>query len=223
MAEVNTGDHGEGKKGQPKKMVLRVDFTPMVDMNMLLITFFMFATSLAKPQTMEISMPVKDNLEEKDKSKVKDDKAITIILGKDNKAYYYLGKPNIEDPTSLKRANYGGTDDPNSFRTLLTKRNKVAIEKIARLKDLKDRKRIKEDYYKAEVKKIRGAKDGQVVIIKPTDDCSYVNLINTLDDLAICSIGTYAIDDPKEGELWMIKNLESGGELAKKSDFNKTK
>ena len=38
-------------------MAVRVDFTPMVDMNMLLITFFMLCTSLSKPQTMEISMP----------------------------------------------------------------------------------------------------------------------------------------------------------------------
>lgn len=37
-------------------MSIRVDFTPMVDMNMLLITFFMLCTSLSKPQTMEIKI-----------------------------------------------------------------------------------------------------------------------------------------------------------------------
>jgi len=41
MADISTGG-GEQKKGKPKKLHLRVDFTPMVDMNMLLITFFMF-------------------------------------------------------------------------------------------------------------------------------------------------------------------------------------
>ena len=41
-------------------MTVRVDFTPMVDMNMLLITFFMLCTTLSKPQTMEISMPSND-------------------------------------------------------------------------------------------------------------------------------------------------------------------
>lgn len=45
-----------GKSKQKKKNV-RVDFTPMVDMNMLLITFFMLCTSLVKPHTMELSMP----------------------------------------------------------------------------------------------------------------------------------------------------------------------
>ena len=47
----------KGKGSKQKKMTVRVDFTPMVDMNMLLITFFMLCTTLSKPQTMEISMP----------------------------------------------------------------------------------------------------------------------------------------------------------------------
>ena len=72
MAEVNT-DKGknDGKKGKQKKMTVRVDFTPMVDMNMLLITFFMLCTSLSKPQTMEISMPSKDQVTEAEQTKVK--------------------------------------------------------------------------------------------------------------------------------------------------------
>ncbi|NLI35942.1 MAG: biopolymer transporter ExbD, partial [Bacteroidales bacterium] len=59
-------------KSKQKKMNCRVDFTPMVDMNMLLITFFMLCTSLSKPQTMEISMPSNDkNIQDQDRSKVK--------------------------------------------------------------------------------------------------------------------------------------------------------
>ena len=50
----------KGKESKQKKMAVRVDFTPMVDMNMLLITFFMLCTTLSKPQTMEISMTSND-------------------------------------------------------------------------------------------------------------------------------------------------------------------
>lgn len=222
MAEVNTGGGGEAKKGKPKRQTLRVDFTPMVDMNMLLITFFMFATSLAKPQAMEIAMPVKDEVLQEERSKVKDDKAITVLLGKDNKIYYYFGKPVdvMVDNSKLLEATYGGLDDPKSLRNMLAKRNKFVMAQIADLKDQKDRKKIKEDAYKEEVKKLKNKKDGQVVIIKPTDDCTYVNLINALDELAICSIGTYAIDVPSEGDLWLIKNRESGGKLAEESDMS---
>ena len=54
-AEVQESGGKNGKSKQ-KKFAVRVDFTPMVDMNMLLITFFMLCTTLSKPQTMEISM-----------------------------------------------------------------------------------------------------------------------------------------------------------------------
>ena len=119
MAEVQTGG-GEQKKGKPKKMSLRVDFTPMVDMNMLLITFFMFCTSLAKPQTMDITMPVKDEkVNQDERNKVADTKAITVILGEENKIYYYFGKPNYKDFNSLKVATYGGALDKNSIRSVL--------------------------------------------------------------------------------------------------------
>ena len=54
-AEVQESSGKKRGKGKQKKMTVRVDFTPMVDMNMLLITFFMLCTTLSKPQTMEIS------------------------------------------------------------------------------------------------------------------------------------------------------------------------
>ena len=54
MAEVQQNDSGgKKKKGAQKKMTIRVDFTPMVDMNMLLITFFMLCTTMIKSQTLK--------------------------------------------------------------------------------------------------------------------------------------------------------------------------
>ena len=71
MAEIQENNNKEKKGNKQKKMNIRVDFTPMVDMNMLLITFFMLCTSLSKPQTMEISMPSNDkNITEEQQNKV---------------------------------------------------------------------------------------------------------------------------------------------------------
>ena len=96
-AEVQESGGKNGKSKQ-KKFAVRVDFTPMVDMNMLLITFFMLCTTLSKPQTMEISMPSNDkNITEEQKSMVKASQAITLLLGPDNKLYYYEGEPNYKD------------------------------------------------------------------------------------------------------------------------------
>jgi biopolymer transport protein ExbD len=221
MSDIQTGG-GEQKKGKPKKMSLRVDFTPMVDMNMLLITFFMFCTSLAKPQTMDITMPVKDDkVMEKDRNKVADDKAITVILGEENKVYYYFGKPNYTDYASLKVATYGSTEDKNSLRNVLLSRNRVSVANIAKLRDMRDRKQIKLADYDEQVKKIKGDKNGQVVIIKPTDKSTYRNLVDALDEMQICSIGIYAIVAVDKPDEFLMDNLKKAGALTAAADFSK--
>ena len=79
------------KESKQKKMNVRVDFTPMVDMMMLLITFFMLCTSLAKPQAMHLTMPAKDeNMQAEDKDKSKTEQTITIYLAENDKLYYYI-------------------------------------------------------------------------------------------------------------------------------------
>ena len=67
------------KESKQKKIDVRVDFTPMVDMMMLLITFFMLCTSLSKPQTMNLTMPSNDkNVSDEDKTATKASQTITI-------------------------------------------------------------------------------------------------------------------------------------------------
>lgn len=210
MASVDTGG-GEQKKGQPQKINLRVDFTPMVDMNMLLITFFMFCTTLSKPQTMDIVMPTKDkDLTEEDKNQVKASKAITVILGENNKIYYYEGEPDYKDFNSLKVTDY----TPEGFRALLLQRNADAVAKIRELRIDRAKKRITEEEFKEQSSEIKNAKDGQVVVIKPTDGASYKNLVDVLDEMQICSIGKYAIVEMADGDNFLVQNFESKGALS---------
>ena len=110
MAEIQQNDAGGGKKGRQKKMTIRVDFTPMVDMNMLLITFFMLCTTMIKSQTLTIALPTNEKIENKENlNQASADDAVTIILDAKRKAnssevdtvngkvvpvvYYYEGKP----------------------------------------------------------------------------------------------------------------------------------
>lgn len=81
MAQIEDGGgNGKGKSHQ-KKMTIRVDFTPMVDMNMLLITFFMLCTTMIKTQTMNIVLPSnKENLKQEQKNQADKEDAVTIIL-----------------------------------------------------------------------------------------------------------------------------------------------
>ncbi|GAB6012339.1 ExbD/TolR family protein [Viscerimonas tarda] len=209
MAEVNTGSD-EGKKGKPKKMHLRVDFTPMVDMNMLLITFFMFCTTLSKPQTMDITVPTKDDKEltEQDKNKIKESQSITILLGEENKIYYYLGMPNYEDYTSLKVTDFAG------LRDLLLERNEIGIRQMTALKLKKYKKEVSEEDFKKQSSEIRNRKEGPIVVIKPTDFSTYANLVDALDEMQICSIGTYALVDLADGDRFMLENYSTKGSLS---------
>ena len=69
------------KESKQKKINVRVDFTPMVDMLMLLITFFMLCTTLSKPQTMELTMPSNDkNTQEEQKNEAKASEAVTLYV-----------------------------------------------------------------------------------------------------------------------------------------------
>ena len=146
-AEVQESGGKRGKSKQ-KKMTVRVDFTPMVDMNMLLITFFMLCTTLSKPQTMEISMPSNDkDITENQKSMVKASQAITLLLGADNKLYYYEGEPNYKDYTSLKETSYGA----DGLRAVLLQKNAVAVNKVRELKQQKLDLKITDDEFKKQV------------------------------------------------------------------------
>ncbi|MDR1226361.1 MAG: biopolymer transporter ExbD [Prevotellaceae bacterium] len=213
MAEINTGGGGHSaKKGQPKKLNLRVDFTPMVDMNMLLLTFFMFCTSLSKPQIMDLVLPVKDEqiINDDEKNKVKDSKAITLLLGKDDKVYYYFGKVDntkYQDYNSVQEADYS----PDGLRAILLERNVDAVRQMLELKRQKLRKEINEADFKEQSTKIKDDPDGQVVVIKPTDESTYRNLVDVLDEMQICSIGKYAIVEMSEGDNFLIQNYLTKG------------
>lgn len=207
MASVDTGG-GEQKKGKPQKQTLRVDFTPMVDMNMLLITFFMFCTTLSKPQRMDIAMPTNTDDAPKE-ANTKESKAITLILGADNKIFYYTGMPNYEDYTTLKETDYS----PEGIRAVLLERNATAVKKMRELRHEKyvTRKNMPEEEFRKRSAEIKGDKEGQVVVIKPTSESTYANLVDALDEMQITSIGRYAIVDMTEGDQYLLENLKTKG------------
>lgn len=160
MAQIEQSDKGKKKKGAQKKMQIHVDFTPMVDMNMLLITFFMLCTTMIKSQTLTITLPTNEKVEQEEKNKAKESEAITLIVTTDrdeqgnirkddegrpmNTVYYYEGQPDMTNVVDGKLANnpihkeqFLGNEGAiqRGIRKILHDRNKQVLEKIDILKE----------------------------------------------------------------------------------------
>jgi biopolymer transport protein ExbD len=107
MAEITTpGSHKKGpgvKKG--KKLSTRVDLTPMVDLGFLLITFFIFTTTMSLPKALNLNLP--KDVAVINEVPVKESAVITLMLGANDRVYYYEGA----DPSKLKASDFKSIRD----------------------------------------------------------------------------------------------------------------
>ncbi len=172
MAEVSQDSGGGHKKGggkpKGKKHSTHIDMTPMVDLAFLLLTFFMLATSMNKPKTMEIVMP-DDKVKPKDQTELAKDRAMTLLLGPSDKLFYYYGLPKKGEAPQLERTDYS----PDGLRKILQER-RTWLRNDASLK-VEDRELF--------------------CIIKPTGKSKYKNLVNIFDEMNIGHIKFYAVVD----------------------------
>lgn len=189
IAQDSGGGHKKGGKVRSKKMSTRIDFTPMVDLGFLLITFFMLTTTLAKPNILALVMPEKD-IKKEDVEPVKESKVLTLLLGPNDKVYWYEG---ITD-AKLDSTDYSA----EGLRQVILNK----MEKVKGQFGLEDY----EDFKTKEPRKGSFVN----VIIKPTKDSRYKNLVDALDEMAITKVRYYVILDISKLEEDFIKNPAAG-------------
>jgi biopolymer transport protein ExbD len=202
MAEVNTGDDGGGKKGKkrPKKGSTRIDMTPMVDLAFLLLTFFILATTLSKPKTMEIVYP-KDKKKDDDNMKINFRLANTILIGeKDDQVFYYPGKFKL-DTTVLEKVDLS----KDGLRKLFLDKNKSIVERVSKLEDQLKNHQISDSTFKAQRSKAKGDSLAPFFIVKTVDKTKYKTVIDVIDELNISNVGKYAVIDMADAEKLAMK------------------
>jgi len=90
MAEIeNNNKRGRHPLKTAAKKIVRIDLTPMVDLGFLLITFFVFTSTMAKATVMDIVSPYDDDTTVHDD--VCNSCALTVLLDKNNGIHYYEG------------------------------------------------------------------------------------------------------------------------------------
>ena len=135
-------------------------------------------------------MPSKEKTN--DAPPLKNSLAVTVMLGKNDKIFYYFWA--LKDPKTGVEAEIKTTDfGPNGIRKVLLDRNRAVVDKVNELRKQNLNRQISDDTLKARVSREKGVKDAPMVLIKATDDSSYKNLVDILDEMMICNIGKYAI------------------------------
>ncbi len=208
MAEIIQEEKGGGKK-KAKKHAPHIDMTPMVDLMCLLITFFMLTTAFSKPKVMDITLPEKIKKNEKPPDvKIAASRTINVILGPDNKIYYYTGRvTDPKNPPPLQETDFS----PTGIRQLLLDRNNALFKKIEQYKaDVTAGKiNVPRDSVQSEIRKLKNDDDtGPIVLIKPYKLSTYGNFVDILDEMSIIGIARYTVVDiyPIE-EIMLEKTL----------------
>jgi biopolymer transport protein ExbD len=203
MSEIDVSSDSGHKKGRgvkkAKKLSTRVDMTPMVDLGFLLITFFIFTTTMSTPATMGLTMP-KEEKNPEDQTEIKESGALTIILGKDNEVFYYEGQLKPDG------SNFMSSSFNDIRKVIIDKKKQVIANHVHDSGCEKIQQKAKEagdpDWQNA-------CKDKDlVVVIKPNKEATYKNTIDMLDEMTINNVKRFAMVDITDNENEVVHLTE---------------
>ena len=197
MAEIIQEEKQKGGKKRPKKHGTHIDMTPMVDLMCLLIVFFMLTAAFSKAKVMEIILPEKIKDPNAIPPKIPGSRTLNIILGPDDKIYWYPGLVSEDQFNNLppvRQISFG----PDGIRQLLLDRNIALARKIQDFNNevLTGRIVLRQDSIDKTISKLKSDDDtGPIVLIKAYKEANYGNFVDILDEMNICGIGRYAVVD----------------------------
>jgi biopolymer transport protein ExbD len=211
MGEIIENESGAKKGGgrrTPKKHGTHIDMTPMVDLMCLLITFFMLTTAFSKPKVLEITMPdPSDKTKPDEQSKVSADRTYSIILTENDRVYWFHHSDipeGAKDGTIPTVDKWHKTDfSKDGLRQFLLQKNENVFTQIYNLKEKvkKGELVMADDSLNAQIKRIKKSdKKSPIILIKADPKTKYKDVVNVVDEMAICNIAGYAIVDMSKEE-----------------------
>jgi biopolymer transport protein ExbD len=179
MAEIQNASDKKSRGGQRgKKQSTRVDLTPMVDLGFLLITFFVFTTTMSKPTAMDLHLP-DDRTIDKNPPLVPNSAVMSVLLDDNNTIHYYRGEfAEAKQNNQIVESSFASND----FRNAIMQAQMETAQKLG------DKKKF-------------------VLIIKPGKKSSYKNLVDALDEYLICGVTRYALVEISDEEKKMYPDL----------------
>jgi biopolymer transport protein ExbD len=220
MAEIIQEEKGKGGKHKGKKHPPHIDMTPMVDLMCLLIIFFMLTTAFSKAKVMEINLPEKLKDPNAEPPKISASRTLNILLGPDDKIYWYPGTVKPEDYNNLPPL-FVTDFSANGIRKLLLERNKALFRKIDEFKNqvLTGKIVISQDSVQGAIKQLKKDDDtGPIVLIKAYKKSNYGDFVDILDEMNICGIARYTFVDIAWYENKMV---EAAAGIAPEPDASK--
>ena len=221
MAELQQEEKQKGGKKKPKKHSTVIDMTPMVDLMCLLITFFMLTVAFSKSKVMDIILPEKIQKNEKvEPPKIADSRTLNIILGPNDKVYWYPGKADPASPPPLQETDFSD----KGIRQVLLERNKALFDKIGEFEKkvlkgeivIKSTEKItQKDSIASIIKQIKKDDDtGPIVLIKAYKTSKYKNFVDIIDEMSIVGIARYIFTDINWVEEGMVLTALGGSPAA---------
>ncbi len=118
----------KGGRRPKRRVAIRIDMTPMVDIAFLLLIFYMVSTVFSMPQAMEINLPPE---EEKADVEVKESNLLTLHVDGESRYWWHLKRSTPDNlpkllPTSLNKADTVEYRlDADTLRGLLVTQNRA--------------------------------------------------------------------------------------------------
>jgi biopolymer transport protein ExbD len=173
MSSINLPQFNSHKPGikRMKRHTMKIDMTPMVDLGFLLITFFVMTVEMSKPSAMKFITP-----HDGTGTKLQQSAALTVLLGNENKIWYYHGdwnealQQNEIHQTSFSYSNGLGK---------IIREKQIVLDNTPAVHD---------------------GRDGLTILIKAASNANYEGVVDVLDETIINNVKRYALVNITEEE-----------------------